>query len=354
MIPSIDIPALFAADCDARRTADREIMTAATESGFMLVTGLPADIPLTQPHLQVLKRIFDLPPGAQRPLWRQKFAAENPNIYRGWFPLQDGHLTYKEGIDIGPDLIAGQAVADPTDPLCEPTPLPPDSVLPGWRDAAAAYYKGMMQTGGTLMRSLARGLGLDERIFDAAFAGGISTLRLIRYPPRSAAALAAINQPDLWVMRNGQRAYLTGAPHVDSGLVTLLAQDGVSGLQAMSGDGNWLDVPPLDQSLVVNFGRLLERWTAGRIKATRHRVIGFGIERYSFPFFYEPRVDAVIAPLPLPHIPGVGNDFAPFLYGDHLWAATTKFVEFAGLEHVRPPRGKPNIAADEQRPTPLP
>ena len=34
------------------------------------------------------------------------------------------------------------------------------------------------------MRSLARGLGLDEAIFDAAFRDGISTLRLIRYPLR--------------------------------------------------------------------------------------------------------------------------------------------------------------------------
>jgi hypothetical protein len=33
--------------------------------------------------------------------------------------------------------------------------------------------------------------------------------------------------------------------------------------------------------------------------------------------------------------------FAPFLYGDHVGAATTKFVEFAGMENLRPPRGPP-------------
>jgi 2OG-Fe(II) oxygenase superfamily len=64
-------------------------------------------------------------------------------------------------------------------------------------------------------------------------------------------------------------------------------------------------VPPTENTLVVNFGRLLERWTDGRIKATPHRVIGSGRERYSVPFFYEPRIDAVIAPLRLRAADGV-------------------------------------------------
>jgi len=72
---------------------------------------------------------------------------------------------------------------------------------------------------------------------------------------------------------------------------------------------------------------VLERWTGGRIKATEHRVIGPERERFSIPFFYEPRVDARIAPLPLPGI----APFEPFLYGDHLWAAMMRFVEFRGL-----------------------
>jgi isopenicillin N synthase-like dioxygenase len=113
-----------------------------------------------------------------------------------------------------------------------------------------------------------------------------------------------------------------------------LAQDGVEGLQARGHDGSWIDVTPIEGTLAVNFGGLLERWTGGRIKATEHRVIGPGRERGSIPFFYEPRVDAVIAPLPLAGAP----DFEPFTYGDHLWNAMTKFVEFKGLEDMRKPR----------------
>ncbi len=85
----------------------------------------------------------------------------------------------------------------------------------------------------------------------------------------------------------------------------------------------------------VEGGKLLDSWTSGRIKATEHRVLGPGQTRHSIPFFYEPRVDAVIAPLPLAD----AASFAPFSDGDHLWSAMTKFVEFRMLEGLRPPRG---------------
>jgi hypothetical protein len=31
------------------------------------------------------------------------------------------------------------------------------------------------------------------------------------------------------------------------------------------------------------------------------------------------------------------GSFEPFFYGDYLWATTTKFVEFKGLEGLRKP-----------------
>jgi isopenicillin N synthase-like dioxygenase len=235
-------------------------------------------------------------------------------VYRGWFPLQQGHVTYKEGIDIGPDVAHGAQRATGDDPLREPTPLPEEALLPGWRTAAAAYYRSLEHTGLILLRSIARGLALPERTFDAHFEDGISTLRLIRYPARD------VTEP------------LSGIAHVDSGIVTLLAQDGVGGLQAKNRAGSWIDIPAADNGLVVNFGRLLELWTGGRIRATEHRVLSTGQERYSIPFFYEPGVHTVIAPLE-------NHAFSPFLYGDFVWASATQFVEFKGLEHLRPPRG---------------
>lgn len=330
-IPVIDVAALFGPASAARQAADEAILRAATGIGFMIIEGLPA-----RPANADLLRVFQLPEAAKRQLWRAKFKPDQANIYRGWFPLQDGHPTYKEGIDLGPDIAHGAGRVDPADPLCEATPLPPEPLLPGWRAEIASYYKVMEGVGEQLLKSVARGLGLPEASFVPAFQGGISTLRLLNYPVRPAASYVGVNAHEIRTQHAGRVVELVGAPHVDSGFVTLLAQHGVSGLQALDAAGNWIDVPPRENTLVVNFGKLLERWTGGRIKATRHRVIGNPeVARQSIPFFFEPRVDAEIAPLP-----GMDADFPPFLYGDHLWAAMMRFVEFEGLDHLRQPRWK--------------
>jgi isopenicillin N synthase-like dioxygenase len=335
-IAEIEILSLFGPASRARDATDQAIMSAAQEHGFMIVKGLPPEVPFDVASRRNLLRLFGLPEAELRKLWRQKFDPEQKNVYRGWFPAQEGAVTCKEGIDMGPDCAYGLSVVDAGDPLREETPLPPEHVLPGWRAATAAYYRGMELTARVLMRSLARGLGLAQTTFDIAFQGGISTLRLLHYPVRTEAQLAKINDPDLWVTHQSRRFYVSGRPHVDSGFMTLLAQDGVSGLQARAHDGTWLDVEPREGTLAVNFGKVLDLWTGGRIKATEHRVVGSGRERFSVPFFYEPRVEAIIAPLPLSGI----TPFESFVFGDYLWATTTKFVEFHGMETLRTPRGQ--------------
>ncbi len=350
MIPTIDIAPLFARAAAPAET-DAAILRAAREIGFMTVTGLPGDA-LAPATRRRLLAIFSLPEAAKRALCRKTFVPENANLYRGWFPLQEGFPTYKEGTDLGPDLVRPVA-HDPTDPLTEATPLPREAHLPGWREAAADYYRTMEATGAALMRAVARGLGLPEAAFAPAFADGISSLRLIRYPVREVARLDP-------ALRVGE-GYMLGAPHVDSGFVTLLAQDGVAGLEVEDRAGRWIGVPPTEGTLVVNFGKLLERWTGGAVRATRHRVVGAGRERFSIPFFYEPAVDAVIAPLGPTVDPAVnpavdpavdpgaaatlGADFAPVTYGDHLWEATTRFIEQKGIAHLRKPRGLPMVKA---------
>jgi isopenicillin N synthase-like dioxygenase len=302
------------------------------------VTGFPADIAPTGDTRRALLRLFDIPEAEKKKLWRRKFDSAHPNVYGGFFPKEEGTISYVEGFDLGPDV--ARSVAPSDDPLCEPTPLPPTESLPGWHTSIARYYRGMEQVGVLLMRAVARELGLAEDTFDSAFAGGVSTLRLLHYPARTQADLDKVKRDDVWMMRQGKRYYVCGTAHVDSGLLTLLAQDGVEGLQARDLDGQWIDVPPREGTLVINFGKMLEFWTGGRIKATEHRIIGDGRERFSIPFFYEPRVDAEIAPLPLPGV----RAFKPFLYGDFVWEAMTKFLEFHGLEDMRVPlRGKPEV-----------
>ena len=127
MIPTIDIAPLFGPACGAREAVDRAIAAAAAETGFMAVRGAP----IAPAQVQALKRIFTLDAAELRRLWRQKFDARHANVYRGWFPRQEGHQTYKEGIDMGPDVAYGAAVVDNADPLREAMPLPPEAALPG-------------------------------------------------------------------------------------------------------------------------------------------------------------------------------------------------------------------------------
>jgi len=338
-IPSIDIAPLFAAPSAAREAADRLVFAAASGIGFMTVHGFPGAGLLTAASRAELLRIFGLPETEKARLLRWNFDASKSNYYRGWFPLQPTAVSYKEGIDMGPDVAHADAAFDPDDPLLERTPLPGQAQLPGWREAVVIYYTAMEAVGATLMSSVARSLGLPGTFFDDKFGGGISTLRLIRYPLREENAGVDLSGPEFRVEHKGEPRLIIGREHADSGFVTLLAQDGVEGLQAMHRSGEWIDVPPADGTLAVNFGKLLERWTGGLVQATRHRVISPGRTRFSIPFFYEPRADAVIAPLP-----GRG-DFPPFLYGDYLWEQATGFIEMAGLKALRQPRGvQPSVA----------
>ncbi len=171
-IPSIDVSALFAADSSACAATDSALMAAAADSGFLLIHALPDDVPLGPAARAAVLRLFDLPQEALRPLWRQKFDSTHPNVYRGWFPLQRGFPTAKEGIDMGADIAYGNAFVDASDPLREATPLPSEELLPGWRAAVARYYLGMERISTALMRSIARGLELPERYFDFYFSKG--------------------------------------------------------------------------------------------------------------------------------------------------------------------------------------
>ena len=107
MIPTFDISSLLGPPSRLRDETDRRVMSAACDVGFLTISGLPGDVPQGAAVRAELLRVFSLPEPAKRALWRRKFDPARPNVYHGWFPLQNGAMTYKEGIDLGPD------VADP-------------------------------------------------------------------------------------------------------------------------------------------------------------------------------------------------------------------------------------------------
>ena len=87
------------------------------------------------------------------------------------------------------------------------------------------------------------------------------------------------------------------APHTDFGMLTVLAQDDVGGLEIQRLGGEWVAMPPLPGTLVVNVGDLLERWSNRRYHSTVHRVINrSGRERLSLVLAYDPNFETPVDP----------------------------------------------------------
>lgn len=309
MIPVIPIEKVLAG------TADEAVMEGASASGFLTISGVDAALGLGEVRARLLG-FFTAGEAARARTIRHKFDPTRPNVYRGFFPVEKEKNGLLEGFDIGPDIADPSRAGDGGDPLTEPTPRPG---VAGWDEAAAIYHHAMRQVGGALTRSILRGLGADDGLVDRLFGRSISTLRLLRYPPHGADAFGPARRVET---PEGLRFVMTGA-HTDSGFVTLLWQDGTGGLQAESPEG-WIDVPPAPGGLVVNFGQMLGDWSGGRVKATRHRVLGGLAERFSVPFFFEPDVDARIDPL--------DGEGTPFVYGDFVWERMQAFPNMTGIE----------------------
>ena len=67
---------------------------------------------------------------------------------------------------------------------------------------------------------------------------------------------------------------LPGYPgFTDYGLITLLYQDSMGGLEVKGVDGEWIHAEPIKNSVLINAGDLLEIYTGGRLPATFHRVV---------------------------------------------------------------------------------
>ncbi|KAG0513744.1 hypothetical protein BDA96_10G128700 [Sorghum bicolor] len=96
-------------------------------------------------------------------------------------------------------------------------------------------------------------------------------------------------------------------PHSDPGVLTVLAQDGIGGLQVKQNDedgtSRWVDVKPVPGALVINVGDLLQIMSNDEYKSVDHRVIMNTREeaRVSIAIFFNPgkRGDNVFyGPLP--------------------------------------------------------
>ncbi|KAL4802227.1 hypothetical protein BDV18DRAFT_63762 [Aspergillus unguis] len=170
-----------------------------------------------------------------------------------------------------------------------------------------------------VMRAIALGMNLPVHFFDEYVDGGDNNLRLLHYP--------AVHK-DVFRENPGQ---VRAAEHSDYGSITLLFQDRRGGLQARSPEGTFVDVTPFPDTVVINAGDLLARWSNDTIKSTKHRVIeppkAYGEdddsdmypERYSIAYFCNPNMDKFIEAIPGTYEGDVNNAKYPGITsGDYL------------------------------------
>lgn len=122
--------------------------------------------------------------------------------------------------------------------------------------------------------------------------------------------------------------------HTDPGAITLLIQDDHGGLQARSKQHGWIDVPPQAGTIVVNIGDVMQVWTNDRCVAGMHRVVPVSSSRgrYSTPFFYQPRYDAVISPWVAA---GASPRYRPFSWRDYIHGRVTDNFANYGVDDIQ-------------------
>jgi polar amino acid transport system ATP-binding protein len=281
-VPVID---LLLPDADVAQHIHR----ACRDHGFFYIVGHGIE-PALIARLEALSHQFFALPDDVKATYAMTHGGR---AWRGWFPL-GGELTagrpdWKEGLYLGTELGPDDPRVRAVTPLHGSNLLPSDDTLSGFRTTIDEYMRRVIDLGHRVLAHLAASLGLPRDYFAARYTQDpLILFRIFQYPSVSTAVDAG--DP------NGPR-YGVGE-HTDYGLLTLLHQDTVGGLEVKTSAG-WIDAPPIPGSLVCNIGDMLDRMTAGYYKSTPHRVRinRSGRNRLSLPLFFDPNFDVRIEPI---------------------------------------------------------
>ncbi len=112
-----------------------------------------------------------------------------------------------------------------------------------------------------------------------------SLFRIIHYPPLTG---------------NEQEGAIRAAAHEDINLITLLPAATAEGLQVLTKNNQWLDIPCHADTIIINTGDMLHECTEGYYRTTTHRVINPKGEkakqaRLSMPLFLHPCDQVVLS-----------------------------------------------------------
>lgn len=274
MIPRIDFSKLAAGEPD---TIDA-VASGAREIGFLTLENTPITRAQQATVMDTYRGFFH-----QDPALKAKVDMAKTGANRGWGAPQSEQVDpganpdYKEVFDCGMPL-------PPDDPLAD-LPVYAPNLWPAspahFRSVIEGYFEQACAVSMIMLRGIAQGIGADPGYFANKFDRPMALLRGNYYPPR----------PD-WA---GEKDFGI-ATHTDYGCLTLLASDGSAGLEVELRDGTWHRVETEPGVFAINFGEMLEMWSAGAVKATPHRVVGEAEERISAPLFFNPNHDANVAP----------------------------------------------------------
>lgn len=280
-LPVIDIsPLLQPADAPGRQRVGERIGAACRQHGFFYVEGHGIDGRLQDALRETSRAFFALPTEAKMRIGM----LHGGRAWRGYFPvggeLTNGQPDLKEGLYLGTELPADDPRVRAAWPLHGANLWPGHPA--GLRHAVLDYMAAASRAAHAVLGGVALSLGLEEAWFHRHYTADPTVLfRIFRYPPQA----------------GGQREWGVGE-HTDYGLLTLLLQDEVPGLQVRTPRA-WLDAPPIPGTLVCNIGDMLDRLTGGLYRSTPHRVLNVdGRERFSFPLFFDPDFSARVTPLP--------------------------------------------------------
>jgi isopenicillin N synthase-like dioxygenase len=202
-------------------------------------------------------------------------------------------------------------------PLYAPNQWPE---MPGFREAVEGYYMETYKLGMKILEGFALHLDKPVDFFTQHFTKPVADMVINHYP--GAAGLHISDQ--------------ASGPHTDHGIVTILWQDSLGGLEVMGKDGKWISVTPLRGSFVINIGELMKRWTNGRFKATVHRVVHLQDKpRYSMPLFCNPNFRTMVDPRDL-GISDADALYPPIQSGEFLMSrfAATRTSHGADLKNI--------------------
>lgn len=225
--------------------------------------------------------------------------------HRGWLGFGGAKMGDKAKPDLKESFIWGYQYDDgslPDDHQLRGVNKWPE-FLPSLQQNAMSYFHQINELAKNLLTCFAMGLNLKENFFIRNCNAPLSRASLVYYP----------DQPkEMGEMQFGV------SEHTDFGLLTILCQDSVGGLQIKGLDGQWFHAPPIEGTLIVNVADLLSRWTGGIYKSTPHRVVNSsGQERLSIVLAFDPDPETLINPGEIPEIEKNINE-DPITCGDYL------------------------------------